>query len=866
MITLLYKRFSMDKIKTIISNHIYFIVLALLYLLFHAPIRDFILNNITPLFSSVADNSLLVQVVMILLTIIPYIVIDYKKDKIACNRIFCLLFVLLAYAEYRFSPSIDFYGVSWLHLSYLDYCWITITIIEIGLFCMVKPSKELGKSDAVAFVKEAPTTKDELDRQGYIPILLDKIISTFNNSKESRSAFTILINEKYGFGKTSFLEMLKESATEAGVEYINYRPWLSDNSLGLTRSFFNMLGENITQDNRILRKLLDLYSNKIAEPISSSIISYLQDFLKKSEKSLETLREDIITQLEGRKAPFIIAIDDVDRLCFEELITLLKLIRNTADFPNIYYVIAADHSSLCNTLETNGIQSPDEYLKKFFNFELLFPANENKMAFLLRNCLAKLLSNHNVPIFSTSHAIDELLKTDHLIDLFDNPRDLYRYQNLLSFSLDILHNENLIDDINFDDLLKITMIEYLDTEIYKILRDHDDYFIMCHPTTGRLSLNESNAFKNKYDDERDKQTKKTIKRAQNINKSINDTGSTVTLDEIINKNKPTPIDIALSLVSDLFHPRRTCAKNCVCYSSEYFKYFSGKYRKSEMTNSEAFALFKLTDEEQFSTQVASVFEQGRGDSMVHKLALFVESKDEYNRVSMSKHLATVFDFTRAEMERDDPWSRSIEPTLKFRHYALDHTAFRIYNPTYGIIQKEELIQLDEYFNNDREYLGMALILQAMLPLVEYEDRCAITEYIIRWRERFIDRFILEVVQASPFDTTTLEVISVLRAFPRGYWNAKFKEYLLSYHDPMEWMYRFLKYEEGELRWNSTYYNNILGSDSLSSFVFLYLDTIIPEEIYEDIRKQHISIDTPISHKSISGSIFLSSALSWWQNR
>ena len=78
--------------------------------------------------------------------------------------------------------------------------------------------------------------------------------------------------------------MLKESATEAGVEYINYRPWLSDNSLGLTRSFFNMLGENITQDNRILRKLLDLYSNKIAEPISSSIISYVQDFLKKSDK------------------------------------------------------------------------------------------------------------------------------------------------------------------------------------------------------------------------------------------------------------------------------------------------------------------------------------------------------------------------------------------------------------------------------------------------------------------------------------------------------------------------------------------------------------------------------------------------------
>ena len=856
----------MDKIKIIISNYIYVIVLVLLYILFHNTISDFIFNNIIPLFSNVADNSILIQGILILSTIIPYIIIDYKKDKIAWHRIICLAFILLAYTEYRFSPTIDFYGVSWFYLSYLDYCWITVVIIEAWLIHIVPPSKALSKSNAVAFVKETPTTKDELDRQGYIPVLLDKIISTFNSSKGSRSAFTILINEKYGFGKTSFLEMLKESATEAGVEYINYRPWLSDNSSGLTRSFFNMLGENITQDDRILRKLIELYSNKIAEPISSSIISYVQDFAKKPQKSLEVLRENIITQLKHKKAPYIIAIDDVDRLSFDELITLLKLIRNTADFPNIYYVIAADHSSICNTLKTNGIQFPDEYLKKFFNFELLFPANENKMDFLLRNSLAKVLTNHKVPIFGANHAVDELLKVEHLTDLFDNPRDLYRYQNLLSFSLDILHKENLIDDINFDDLLKITMIEYLDTEIYKILRDHDDYFITCHPTTGRLSLNENNAFKNKYDNERDKQTKETIKRAHDTNKLIPDTESTVTLDELINKNKPTPIDIALSLVTDLFHSQRKCTKNCICYSSEYFKYFSGKYRKSEITNSEAFSLLRLTDEEQFTTQVASIFEQGRGDSIIHKLSLFVESDGDYDRVSISKHLATIFTFTRNEMEQNDRWSRSLEPTLKFRHYALDNIAFRIYNPLYRYIQEDELTRLEDYFSNDREYLGMALILQAMLPLVEYEARCAITKHIIRWRENFIDRFIKDVVQVSPFDATTLEVISVLRTFPRGYWNAKFKEYLLSYHDPMEWMYRFLKYEEGELRWNLIYYSNILGNDSLSSFVFRYFDMIIPVEIDEDIRKLHISLETQLTPKSISESIFLSSALHWWQNK
>ena len=510
-------------------------------------------------------------------------------------------------------------------------------------------------------------------------------------------------------------------------------------------------------------------------------------------------------------------------------------------------------------------KSPDEYLKKFFNFELLFPANENKMAFLLRNSLAKLLTEYQVPKFSVNQAIDELLKTDHLIDLLDNPRDLYRYQNLLSFSLDILQKEELIDDINFGDLLKVTMIEYLNTEIYKILRDHDDYFITCHPTTGKLSLNENNAFRNKYDYEREKEIKKTVERAQNLNKPTKDTESIITLNELINKHKPTPIDIALSLISDLFHPNRHCNKNSICYSSEYFKYFSGKYRKSEMTNSEAFTILQLTDEDEFSSKGSSVFEQGRGDSLRHKLSLFVESDMDYDWVTMNRHIVTIFHYSKGEMEQNDPLSISLEPIHKFRHGDLHNITFKLYNPIHRTIKEDELVRLNEYFNKERQYLGMALILQTMLPYVEYEERCAITEHIIKWRENFIDRFIQEVVHVSPFDKTTLEVISVLRIFPRGYWNAKFKEYLLAYQDPIEWLYRFLKYEEGELKWNSQYYYNLIGDSALSSFTHLYPD-IIPEEIDEDISKQHIRIDTPLNHKNISGSIFLSSALDWWQNR
>ena len=155
----------MDKIKKLISNHIYLIVLVLLYILFYHSIRDFILSNIIPLFSNVADNSIIVQVVLIFSTIIPYIIIDYKKDKVAWHRIICIVFIFLAYTEYRLSPAIDFYGVPWLRLSYLDYCWITTAIIEAWLIHIVPPSKALSKPNAVAFVKETPTTKQPKSRK-----------------------------------------------------------------------------------------------------------------------------------------------------------------------------------------------------------------------------------------------------------------------------------------------------------------------------------------------------------------------------------------------------------------------------------------------------------------------------------------------------------------------------------------------------------------------------------------------------------------------------------------------------------------------------------------------------------------------------
>ena len=59
------------------------------------------------------------------------------------------------------------------------------------------------------------------------------------------------------------------------------------------------------------------------------------------DDSIEGQYESIKKELKSIGQPILVIVDDVDRLQSDELMTLIKLLRNTADFPNIFYLVAA---------------------------------------------------------------------------------------------------------------------------------------------------------------------------------------------------------------------------------------------------------------------------------------------------------------------------------------------------------------------------------------------------------------------------------------------------------------------------------------------------------------------------------------------
>ena len=83
-------------------------------------------------------------------------------------------------------------------------------------------------------------------------------------------------------------------------------------------------------------------------------------------------------ELQNNGQKFIIVIDDIDRLEASEILEIFKIIRGSADFPNLKFVCAFDKSYILSSLSNLSIAINDKYLEKFFQLEYWLPSYYDK--------------------------------------------------------------------------------------------------------------------------------------------------------------------------------------------------------------------------------------------------------------------------------------------------------------------------------------------------------------------------------------------------------------------------------------------------------------------------------------------------------
>ena len=892
--------------KWLWNNITLFLAILCLNVLLWKPLNSTI-NAIlvSPILQHVSDNSWIVMIALVFLEGIYYWTVYKRKcDRNShIKRLIIVFEITLIYLLFRLSNEYSFYGIGEFLPAYLDVVFIIATIVEIALYCNNNKHdldvNEMKKGYS-NFLFDKPTDKDDLKRRGFAFTLVNKIKSTFpilpleERKKKTNTSFTVLLSERYGQGKSSFFEQIKNICEEQKIDVIVFRPWLSNNPDHLIINYFDLLKEELGNYNKELRKLLQSYSVLASEHISGGIAKVASGLL--NEGSIEKQHDRISSILLEEGKLRIVLIDDVDRLQSQELLALIKLVRNTADFPYIAYVVAADKVAMKDTLKKVGIADPEEYLKKFFNFELLFPADDNNIIeSLIYNISAVLrkfgYSEEDIKDIS----IDINKNSDYYAPVFTNMRDVYRYCNILSFELDILKNHKkdngnniyILNDIYINDFVKICLIQYISPKMYKLFRDYR-FSVLKDAGNGRLTL--ENSLKEFVDDRESVRRAKAMveqitsqKKNDTKKESNNDSNQShdnyckikatpKTAVDFIEKIEPNSSELLKAILAEIWedtinyvHPKS------VCYSSQYFLYFSGRYRKDEMSDNEAAELFAKTIDD-FSNAENELILHKR-DSMVHKLNILVLS-ETIDRLSLLKKIQSLayIDYKHYCEENGFLYSGFYD-FYNNREYG--NIVRRLYRLRYKDDKNGIYKVHRDYFYSTNEYIFAALSLKYISrPELSDSEKLFSDEQINEFAQQTISNFFYKLFVNNPFDVKTVETIPSMRAINLKYWEELFFEYVKKTGNATEWLFRlFILNGEGGMLWNNQMFMALFGENQNSNSLPLYnlANKICNDETFEKYRDSIWYFETDshvdsIPNTTIDSNLFLKDAYEWLKER
>lgn len=491
----------------------------------------------------------------------------------------------------------------------------------------------LYQQEVSPFYFDVPTTEDLFNRKKYAKLLVDKVYSSFydNRCKSINHSFVIHIGEHYGHGKTSFLMILNDELSNGQCPSIsiNFEPWLCDTEAGIVNEFFEIFRKEVSE---YLPKLNVTLKQYVQLLLSSFEYEKASLNLKLSKifgciSSLKDAHDKIRDALLELDRPIIITVDDVDRLQSKELMMVMKIIRDTADFPNVFYIVAADNIHLEQMLGSLNIVDPANYLKKFFNLEFNLPANENiafnKLLELLRNKYEALhVSPKRIALYES-----QIENVTYIKDAFPNMRDVYRFVNAYFLSLE---SKDDVVDLNLFELFLLTMIHMLDGEYYMQLRDNYLSLLDIVRSGNDIILQ----WKADYNIIQQKQEKETLEQVERIsakdgnnirrNKRPEDI-NILTFEETLADSRISSKDIIIVIMNILFGKKTyQIEQNSACRHNMFFKYFSdldASYMVSKVT---AVALI-CSDEKKYRQGLREIFESNRDDYFLSEFMYMISS-------------------------------------------------------------------------------------------------------------------------------------------------------------------------------------------------------------------------------------------------
>lgn len=485
----------------------------------------------------------------------------YKDEYLDINHIIVLLFILL---------EISFYNLFSLKIiGKFEYKHLMIPFILIYLFLvLIKVISKItnkGKNRIITSSFVIDTAPDSIINIGW-DNYVQSLVYMLKQTDLTRSVFSVGISSEWGSGKTFFMEMI-ENEMKDNFFIIKFNPWNSNDATHIIRDYFNLLKDT-----------LSLYNSKLANPLSKymkvlSNINFKDTFFESakniflnnsSDNNINTLKSNVENCILQLNKPVAIFIDDLDRLKDDELFEVLKLIRTTAQFKNMVYIVAFDRGYTANMLESKNINDGYKYIEKIFNVEITLPYYERNILeeYMLQEF--KLLLDESCYEQVSKVVISKINGKYKVSAFFKNFREIKRFINQFILNFNTIYNSIGINDIIVSELFKLELIHFFDDDFYQLLKNNpkDFLYINNEGLTSEIYLGKKDSFL-----------------SYNYENFVND---------YRNRFNKKPIEKVFYLLYDLFSHRsyKFFNNNSITFSYNYYKYFSLRIMRNQITDRE----------------------------------------------------------------------------------------------------------------------------------------------------------------------------------------------------------------------------------------------------------------------------------------
>lgn len=306
-------------------------------------------------------------------------------------------------------------------------------IVAWTVSLIIKTNNESTKKEkqATAFIEDTPekdTIKDDYKKNPAVKQLAISLAHLKN-----KKSFTVGVIGPWGTGKTSFSSALEELIKEEDSDTIivKYTPLYNHTHSNIIRDFFEALRAEVSIYNGNLNTQLPRYSEKLSAAWKKHQFQDLfsSDILYKDSTPVEKLYTKVNEAIKAIDRKIVVFIDDLDRLSADEILEVLKLVRNSADFHNTVFVVNYDKDYLIQMLHKSYSNKATEFLSKFFQLEFYIPQADADE--LIQVCIDHIISKCQIKL--NKEYLTESIRNSLFDGYVTSYRDTIKFANLFNF-------------------------------------------------------------------------------------------------------------------------------------------------------------------------------------------------------------------------------------------------------------------------------------------------------------------------------------------------------------------------------------------------------------------------------------------------